>query len=196
MMTLETFSSLLSAWVTDRCNAESVDVASAGLASELLDGVDRVVLDGNPCRSHPILRVDLFDDGALTVLTFRPALAVWVEVAVAQVDTAAGTTLQVTTGRERVDRVLGHPPNATQPWIAKIAVVSGTPITEANAMPTPDARSGDGVQVLLGRGSVVLKSEGRLLDGGRVGDRVRVAVTATGTVLNGVLVAANRVEVL
>jgi flagella basal body P-ring formation protein FlgA len=188
------FADALAAWVTATCGASGVDVTSTGIDPALLDDQTQVQFTGAPCRSHPTLRADLSAAGEHRVLTFRPTLSVWTPVPVAAEDTPAGGVVRVSTGQARMGGSIGPPIRTPEPWLARRDLAAGTPLTSLNAESQPDVRSGAPVTVVLGRSDIWLTAPGRLLEPGRLGDEVRVAV-ATGAVLRGALTASDRVEI-
>lgn len=193
-MSPSAFAELLAAWVATTCGASRVDIVATGLDAARLAYAQAAQFEGMPCRGNPTLRAHLAEPSATKSLLFRPRLAVWRSGWVTAQEVRAGQPVAPVAGEVRVDRVVGDPLVGEGPWLARRDLGAGAALTDFNTEPAPDAEPGDTVTVVLGRGDLHVSAQGRLLDGGRRGDAVRVLL-ATGTVVTGDLAAPQRVEI-
>jgi flagella basal body P-ring formation protein FlgA len=80
-------------------------------------------------------------------------------------------------------------------WIALHRVRAGAPVTDRDVVLAPAVHAGDSVQLHIRIGSLYIESEAHMLNDARIGDQVRVANNATGTVVRGRLVDSRTVRV-
>jgi flagella basal body P-ring formation protein FlgA len=185
----------LVAFALSACDAVSVQVDALGVDPSALEGADHVAWHGDPCSSHPTLRLEVFDGATVARrLTVSPALTVVVEGLVAADDAPAGAALTGVRGTYRLDRRAGAPVDREGPWRATTAVSAGAPLTTANVRPMPHVLRGAEVDLVVVRGAVALTAPGRLLEDGVLGEPVRVHNQATQVAARGVLVAPSTVE--
>lgn len=184
----------LVAYAVATCGAVRVDVDWTGVATGVVSDGATLSLDGDACRSRPRLRLTEVQ-GGVVVATYalRPGLTVWVDAPVAAADVAAGAAGQTVPGVVPVDALVGEP--VAGPFVARVPVRAGAPVTSAVIAVPVDGSVGQTVDVVVRRGGLVIVTPGRLLQDGRVGDDVRVAIGATGVAETAVLVAPGRVEV-
>lgn len=173
-------------WAAEVCGATRVEVHFTGL-SEMGDGP--FFWSGDPCRSRPDLRLR---SGERT-LTVRPQLTVWVEVPLATRDFAVGERVEAALGEVPIDAVRGAVVH--EAWVATTAIAAGTPITQAVTRPEPDVLRDAAVELVVIRGDLVVSAPGRVLQEGRVGDRVRVINEATGVVLTGEVTTPGQITI-
>ncbi len=182
----------LAGWATDACQAERVDVAWLGIDPARLPAGGTGRWSGDPCRAHPVVELTWGTGDDVDFYTLRPELAVWVAADVAAGPAAAGAAIRVTPGLVRVETAGSWPGGAA---VAIRAVRAGEPVTLANARPAADLASGAPVSVVVRAGALEIRSAGKLLEPGRVGQPVRVLGTATHAILDGVLVDRDTVEI-
>jgi hypothetical protein len=125
-------------------------------------------------------------------LTVRPTLAGWSPGPVAAADAPSGAPLEVTAGTVSWSASPGPLPPGH--LLATRLVHAGEPVGALCARSAPDAAAGAAVTVAVRVGGLEVTGEGHLLDDAVVGGPARVRRGATGAVLNGTLVAPDRVE--
>jgi len=182
-------------------DTSQVEVPWLGLAEPLAcEATDTLYVTSRPgeqFRGHGDVRVEaLSSDGTVcTRFRIKPKITAWVEVPVAAVAAGAGSQPKLVMGRVRWDRVNGAPVDIeTGPLELLKAVQAGEPITNLVVRAQPAARSGAVVEIVAGRGALKVTAGGRLMGDGYLGQPVRVANLATGSVVTGVLVAPNEVR--
>jgi len=123
-------------------------------------------------------------------------IAIWQDVQVAVRDASVGEEVQMMKGRAPRDLIRGQPvdPNGGK-WIALHPVRTGEAITDRDVVLAPSVLAGDPVVLEVVYGRLHIVADARMLNDGRVGERVRVANNATGTVVTGKLVDARTVRV-
>lgn len=178
----------LAVYATEVCEAESARVTWLGVDPEIVRGLYH--WEGDPCRSKPTLRL-VTEDSRLTV---HPKLDIAVPVLVATAAVSAGDPVTWTEGTALLAQVVGDPVSEGE-WVARIRLDKGDALTGAVVQAPMDAHSGADVTLLLSRGVLRVSARGRLLTDGRLGDPVRVTNLATGSPMNGTLVAPNTVEI-
>ncbi len=124
----------------------------------------------------------------LTVHTFAP---------VAAAPAAPGERVSIAQTRVPLHKMAGTPidPKASNNWLARTALATGTALTTARVKAAPDAESGAEIELVAQRGAISIRAPGRLLASARVGDTVRVANLATNTVVEGTLVSPQSVHI-
>ena len=128
-------------------------------------------------------------------LRIRPRVEVWVPVPVAAAAVSAGQPVPVRPGRVLRSRLQGAVVSADASGLeAKVPIAEGEPVTLLSVRPTPAARSGDDVTVLVQAGALRIQAPGRLMEDAAVGQPVRVSNLATGAVMTGALVAPGLVR--
>ncbi|MEZ4239358.1 MAG: flagella basal body P-ring formation protein FlgA [Myxococcota bacterium] len=180
-------------YVTERCAAVRVEVRWLGLDPARLAPGGRPGFDGDPCQANPTLTLTWAVGADPDRLRVRPDLVVWVPAQVAAHPVAVGGEVEAVPGEARLSDLVGGA------WADGAAVAvrelrAGEALTQLNVAAVPDAVTGAIVKVVVTSGSLRIAAEGRLLHGARVGELVRVYNQATDTVLRGVLVSSDTVE--
>ncbi len=182
----------LADWVRTSCDAVRVEVRSLGVdPATVPEGP--VSFDGDPCRSHPVVRLSVDTDTGWRRFTLRPVLQVVVEAAVATRAAAPGEPVEWRLGTAVLGATSG-PLVGAGAWVARAAVEEGAALTTLTVAPRPDARAGGTVAVRVRSGALEIRGEARLLRDARIGEAVRVFVPATGKVVEGRLVDVSTVE--
>lgn len=128
-------------------------------------------------------------------LRVRAQLLVWRSVPVAGAATAAGARVDVRTKRLRNDLLVGDSVDPDGgPYVAVGPLREGDPLTVGRVKVVPDAANGATVTIEARAGGLRVEVPGRLLQDGALGDQVRVLNTVHGVVVEGTLVAADRVR--
>jgi hypothetical protein len=178
----------LVAWAVAECSASAVTVRSPGVdPAAVPEGP--ATFEGDPCRSHPILRMAVGD----RTLTLRPVLDVFISGPVATAPAAVGESVTWSMGDVRLGQV-GSQMVSPGDWIATTSITVGTPLTSLVVVARPDALAGTEVTLRVRSGALEIRSDARLLRDARVGDQVRVFVASTNRVVDGRLVDATTVE--
>ncbi len=143
------------------------------------------------------LRVRGTERGAPCVdLRLRVHVAVWVQRPVAARAVAAGGRVDLVMARVELGTVQGDPVDPDGgPYEAIAPLRQGQPVTLHRVRLRADKKSGAEVVVVSGSGGLQIRVRGKLLEDGRTGGTVRVAVPATGGVVEGVLLADGTVRV-
>lgn len=125
----------------------------------------------------------------------RVQVAVWVKRPVAAKAVAAGQTVPLELSRVELGRLRGDPVDPDMgPYLAIAPIRKGEPVTLHRVRARPDRVAGSTVTVIAGSGGLLIRATGRLLDDARTGATVRVAIPATGGVVEGVLRPDGMVE--
>lgn len=170
-----------------------VEVVHNGLGAPLSCGpaakLEVVAAASETYREHVNLRVRGTERGEICAdLRVRARLRVWQEVPVAAVATAPGDTVRLSSRRVLRHELTGPVVSSDARRLEAIAPLrAGQPVFVSRVRAIPDARSGDTVTLLAGRQGITIRATGRLLHDASIGDRVRVASTATGSVVVGTL---------
>jgi flagella basal body P-ring formation protein FlgA len=121
-------------------------------------------------------------------LRVRAEVVVWQQMVVARAPVRAGEAIPLTTARVRRDEVVGDPVDpAGGPYLAVAPMPAGVPVIMSRVRSVPDRKAGERVTLVAGSQGLMIRANGRLLSDARVGDTVRVANPATGSVVVGVL---------
>ena len=121
-------------------------------------------------------------------LRVRAEVVVWQQMVVARAPVRAGEAIPLTTARVRRDEIVGDPVDPDGgPYLAVGPMPAGVPVTVSRVRSVPDRKSGERVTLVAGSRGLMIRATGRLLADARVGDTVRVANPATGSVVVGVL---------
>lgn len=178
--------------------AEDVEVASTGFGGEGCgDRIEVIARPGEGFVGTIDLRV-VARQGEVVCGQWRvrPRLAVWQTLPVAVKPAAAGEPIEIRAERVRVDRPLGTPvPTSGRPLVARTSVRSGQVVVAELARALPDVDTGQTVKIEVRAGSLTITSEGYLAQPSSVGETVRVRTAATNTIIEGTLVAHDRVLV-
>lgn len=181
-------------WAEQTCGADRVEVQWTGLpSSQLPSDTERLVWQGDPCRSRPHVRVAAVVDGVPSArFTVQPSLTLWATVPVAARDIAAGEEIVVVDAEVDLAKVVGLP---VRHGTARTAIAAGRPVLESMIGVPFDAPNGSAVELVYVRGNLMIATDGRLLEDAKLGESVRVVNEASRAVAQGVLVSANRVEI-
>lgn len=184
----------LALWAQQACGADRVEVQWTGLpSSQLPSDTERLVWQGDPCRSRPHVRVAAIVDGVPSArFTVQPSLTLWATVPVAARDIAAGEAIVVVDDEVDLAKVVGLP---VRQGIAQTAIAAGRPVMESMVGEAFDASNGSSVELVYVRGNLMIATDGRLLEDAKLGDSVRVVNEASRAVALGILVASDRVEI-
>jgi Chaperone for flagella basal body P-ring formation len=184
----------LVALATERCEAARVEVRWLGVDPARLDPAGTGAWEGDPCGSHPTLALWWTVPGGTDRLTVRPQLSIWVEGPVAAEAAAVGERVRAVPGLVPWSSLAGGAafPGAT--GVATRALEAGDPLTVHAVVAPPDVPCGEKIVLRVRAGALEIRSEGRLLEDGRVGQPVRVWVAATDTATRGVLSADRTVD--
>ena len=177
---------------------EDVEVVSTGFLGEGCG--DRILLSSRPGESFlgtVELRVEARAGEALCgQWRVHARVARWAEIPVAKKAVAAGQPIELSVARVRLELPPGTPvsPDAG-PYLARTPLRAGQPVVTENSRALPDVAAGTAVKVLVRAGSLTIASEGTLTQAARVGETVTVRSAATLTLLEGTLIAHDRVIV-
>lgn len=178
--------------------ADDVEVLSTGFAGAGCG--DSIAITARPGEDYigtTDLRVAAMDDGVQCgEWRVRARIAVWLTMPVAAASAAAGETLRLRTERVRMERSLGTPVSTSGgPYVARTGVRSGQVVMSELARALPDVDAGHPVKVEVQAGSLMIRSEGFMAQPGNIGTSVRVRSAATNVILEGILVAPDRVVI-
>ncbi len=178
----------LAEYAAETCEAESVSVTWLGVDPSAVRGT--LHWEGDPCRAKPTLRLVTVDSR----LTVRPKLEITVGVLVAESSAMPGDAVSWTQGAALLDQIIGEPVEPG-PWVARIHLDAGAPLTQAVVDMPVDSVAGAPVTLRVSRGALRVSAGGKLLTDGRVGETVRVTNLATGVPMTGTLIDKNTVEI-
>ena len=190
------------AYVADRTGVaiEDVEILSLGLL-EPLNCTESATISASArgsedFRGHAEFRLAGTDAlGHCGSARVRAGLRIWKTVPVSGTAIEPGSAVELAEARLPLDHVHGVPvPLESGPWEARVSLAPGDPVTMNRVRPLPDARSGAPVVLVSGGGGLLVTAEGRLLEDGKIGDRVKVSNLATDQVVFGVLVEPGRVR--
>lgn len=175
---------------------EDIEVLSSGFVGEGCG--DRILLSARPGEDFlglVDLRVDALSGEVLCgQWRVRARLARWESLPVAKVSVAAGQPIELAVVRVRLEQSPGTPVSASEgPYLARTPLRAGSPVVIENSRPLPDVAAGSPVQVWVQVGALTIVSEGALAQEARVGERVSVRSSATQSLMEGTLIAHNRV---
>jgi len=152
---------------------------------------------GEDFRGRTDFRVTLTASGEECGRFRLPArIAIWQDVAVAAVSVLPGEVVQLAEGRVSRDTIRGSriDPGAGT-YQALHAIRAGESVTDQDVILVPAVLAGDLVQLEAGRGRLRIKADAHMLNDARIGERVRVANIATGSIVSGVLTDSRTVRV-
>ncbi|MCA9570864.1 MAG: flagella basal body P-ring formation protein FlgA [Myxococcales bacterium] len=182
----------LAAHVQAVCPGTRATVLDLGVAPVDLPDAEWTV-EGNPCREAPLLRLVGRVEGAVVrSFTVRPHLALERRGWVVGQAVAAGDPVEVEEGWVAWDTPPLQPARRMR---ARRDLVAGAAVGPFDVETVPDALRGDPVQLVVQRGALVLRVEGRLLADASTAEQTRAVNPATGAVLTGVLVDPGTVEI-
>jgi flagella basal body P-ring formation protein FlgA len=186
---------------TARVSISDVELRWLGLGTAVDCPHDaQVLVDSRPgedFRGRTDLRVTLIGHGEQCARLRLPArIAIWQEVQIASADAAPGLSVEMVLGRAPRDTIRGEtvdPKRGT--WIALHMLRAGAPVTDRDVVLAPAVRAGDPVQLEVHIGTLHIEAGAHMLNDARIGEQVRVANNATGTVVRGLLVDSRTVRV-
>lgn len=184
----------LVALATERCAAARVEVRWLGVDPARLDPAGVGAWEGDPCRSHPTLALWWTVPGGTDRLTVRPQLSIWVEGPVAAESAAVGERVRAVPGLVPLSALAGGGAFVGETGVATRTIEAGEALTTLAVAAPPDVACGEKIVLRVRSGALEIRSEGRLLEDGRVGQPVRVWVAATDTATRGMLSADRTVD--
>ncbi len=186
----------LTAYALATCGASHVEIHASAVDDRAVADADALRWSGDPCAPAPVLRLAVLrGDRVDAHYTVRPSLTVHVSAWLAAAPAGPGEPVSAVQGTIPLDRNTASRVPHAGPWEARTPIAAGDPLTPLTVSPLPDARRGDPVQVIVVRGSVRLRAEGRLLADATIGQPVRVHNETTHTALQGLLIDKETVEI-
>lgn len=179
-----------------------VDIEELGLKTDspcaTLDRVDINFPEREDFQGLISVRAFLFSKGSLCQsLRFQSRVRIIATLPVSQRSVPALGDVSVIEAKVRYDTVQGTPISMESgPWVARTNLKKMEPITRERVKLKPLNHEGDQVIVLLKKNSLEIQTKGKLMSDAYKKSRVRVLVFATSTVLDGILVEKNRVEII
>jgi Chaperone for flagella basal body P-ring formation len=186
--------SQLVALAIERCEAVRVEVRWLGVDPARLDPAGVGTWDGDPCRPRPTLALWWTVPSGTDRLTVRPQLSIWVEGPVAAEAAAVGERVRAVPGVVPLAALSSGGAYTGPAGVATRPMEAGDPLTVHTVAAPPDVPCGEKIVLRVRSGALEIRSEGRLLEDGRVGQPVRVWVAATDTATRGVLSADRTVD--
>jgi flagella basal body P-ring formation protein FlgA len=186
---------------TARVSLSDVELRWLGLGTAVDCPHDaQVLVDSRPgedFRGRTDLRVTLIGHGEQCARLRLPArIAIWQEVQIASADAAPGMSVEMVPGRAPRDTIRGETVDPERGiWIALHMLRAGAPVTDRDVVLAPAVRAGDPVQLEVHIGTLHIEAGAHMLNDARIGEQVRVANNATGTVVRGRLVDSHTVRV-
>ncbi|MGB0639536.1 MAG: flagellar basal body P-ring formation chaperone FlgA [Myxococcota bacterium] len=151
---------------------------------------------GENYRGQTQIRVTLTDQtGVCDKMTLPSRVQLWKTVPVTKVDVESGDSIEVAYKKVSVTDIRGllvKPDDG--PWVANQPLRAGEPITMRFVRKEPAASVGDMVKLVVQYGPLTVTADARMLADAQIGESVRVSNLATNTVVNGILVASDRVR--
>ena len=128
--------------------------------------------------------------------SFRTRIAVTANLPVAASSVPALTEIPIEMRSMRYDKINGTILSVgKEPLIARTALKKFQPITAERVKRKPLNYDGDMVELILVNQNLEIRAKGKLMSDAQMGDRVRVLSLSTSTVLEGVLVQKDAVEI-
>ena len=143
------------------------------------------------------VQAHLFSKEALCQsLRFQSRVKIMVTLPVAKESVPALGDVSIVEAKVRYDLVKGTPVSMNSgPWVARTSLRKMEPITQERVKLKPLNFEGEQVVVLLRKKSLEIETKGKLMSDAYKDSRVRVLVFATSTVLDGILVDKDKVEI-
>ena len=140
----------------------------------------------------------LFENDVLCQkIQFQSRLKILARLPVAQKSVVAQEDVSISYADVRYDQLHGTPiSNTTVPWIARTNIRKMEPLTKERVKLKPMNSEGDHVTVVLRKKGIEIVTKGKLLSDAQQNSRVRVFVLATNTVLDGILIRKDMIEVI
>ena len=177
-----------------------VEVLALGLVQPLDCGPEGTVSANSRTTEnfvgHADIRlVGIDGSGECGSARIRSSVKVWMNVPVAKEATLAGSVVPLEPSRVAIDQIHGVPVSmGSGPWEARVSLAPGSPVTLNMVRPVPDAKNGSTVTLESGGGALRVTAQGRLLENGQIGERVKVSNLATNQIVYGILVEPDRVR--
>ena len=188
--------------LSDRFEQEvRVEIDHLGLAARTtcpqLDVVEVVLRSDEDFRGPiPVKAYLKYDNQICQTLSFRARIAVFMEMWVASKAVAPKKEVTVERATVRYDLLQGTPiEEAKGPWIARTVLKKKEPLTYEKVKLKPLNNDGDLVDILFKTDRLEIRMSGKLLREGYKNSRVKVLSLTTSTILEGILVRKNLVEV-
>ena len=140
----------------------------------------------------------LFEDEVLCQkIQFQSRLKILARLPVAEKSVIALEDVSIAYADVRYDQLHGTPIEGTMgPWIARTNIRKMEPLTKERVKLKPMNAEGDRVTVVLRKKGIEIITKGKLLSDAQQNSRVRVFVLATSTVLDGILIKKDMIEVI
>ena len=130
-------------------------------------------------------------------LRFQSRVKILVTLPVAKESVPPLGDVPMMEAKVRYDLVKGTPITMSSgPWIARTSLKKMEPITQERVKLKPLNLEGEQVMVLLKKKGLEIEMKGKLMSDAHKDSRVRVLVFATSTVLDGILVDKDKVEII
>lgn len=179
-------------YVTDQCDAATVDVRWFGVAPTAIPEGTELLWSGDPCRSRPDLTLTVIQDHVqVSRMKVQPGLSILVNGWILAEPVDRGEVVTLKAGP--VPLGTRHVGQGT--WRARRALPVGKPVSALDVEALPDGTAGTPVSIIAKHGSLMISTPGRLLTDGRLGEEVRVRIDATRVVSTGILTQPTEVEV-
>ena len=179
----------------------TVEVDHLGLAARTtcaqLDEVDVVLRSDEDFRGPiPVKAYLKHNNQICQTLSFRARIAVFMEMLVSARAVAPKKEIEVEKAIVRYDLLQGTPIEDPQgPWISRTSLKKKEPLTYEKVKLKPLNNEGDLVEILFKTDKLEIRMSGKLLREGYRNSRVKVLSLTTSTILEGILVHKNLVEV-
>ena len=129
-------------------------------------------------------------------IQFQSRLKILARLPVAKSSVVALEDVSISYADVRYDQLHGTPiEGASGPWIARTNIRKMEPLTKERVKLKPMNAEGDRVTVVLRKKGIEIITKGKLLSDAQKNSRVRVFVLATSTVLDGILIKKDMIEV-
>ncbi len=162
-----------------------------------LDRVDIDFPEREDFQGLVSVKAHLFTENALCQsLRFQSRVKILVTLPVAKESVPPLGDVSIIEAQVRYDLVKGTPiPLNSGPWVARTSLKKMEPITQERVKLKPLNLEGEQVVVLLRKKGLEIETKGTLMSDAYKDSRVRVLVFATSTVLDGILVDKDKVEI-
>lgn len=169
------------------------------------------IANAHQCRDYTYLRIEIpqredfrgktlafvegwIGDSQCGRWTLQVDIEIWTMVPVNQRTVQTGEDVQVNWERKRLDKVR-HPLFANRPtdvpvdskWVSLVPLSAGTVLSNTHLRRKPDYYQGDKVVMLLQKGALTIRLEGKLIRDAYIGDTTKVRSSSTNTILEGTL---------
>ena len=179
-----------------------VEVEELGIRAQSscvqLDTVEIVLRADEDFRGPvPVIAYLKYEGVVCQKWSFRSRLSVLMEMFVAQSAVAPKEEIPIGKALVRYDLMQGTPLASKKgPWIARTKLRKMEPLTHEKVKLKPLNLDGDQVDIVFKNKSLEIRMKGKLLTEGYPNSRVRVLSMTTSTVLEGILIQKDLVEVI